>query len=197
MSKDTIPTSEVECRKRLKEMIFKKSYREGIFTLTSGKTSDFYVDIKVTALNGEGSYLMGVVFSKKITREFSEAVAVAGMTLGGDPLVTATALQSYADPECNRLEALIIRKEAKKHGTGQFIEGKENVPEGSAVVVIDDTSKTGGSLIRSVERVIDAGYRVLGVITGVERQEGAVEKLKQETGFDLRWLFTREEILGE
>ena len=182
-------------REKLRKMIFKKSYREGTFTLTSGKTSDFYVDIKVTALSGEGAYLMGVAFSKMITKEFSEAVAVAGMTLGGDPLVTATALQSYADPDCNNLNALIIRKEAKGHGTGQFIEGMENVPKGSWVVVIDDTSTTGGSLVASVERVIDAGYGVAGVIVSVERQEGAVERLKKETGFNLKWLFTREEIL--
>lgn len=191
-------TSPVEKNKRrLKAIILKKSYLKGkIFTLTSGKKSDFYVDMKVTALDDEGSFLLGTAFARMITREFPEAVAVAGMTLGGDPLVTATSLCAYLDPECQKLKALIIRKEAKGHGTGQFIEGMENVPEGSSVVVIDDTSTIGGSLIKSVERVIDAGYKVVGVITSVERQEGAVERLKKETGFDLKWLFTREELLA-
>lgn len=185
-----------ENRSRLKAILLEKSYREGTFTLTSGLTSDFYIECKVTALDDEGGFLIGTTFSEMISRECPAAVAVAGMTLGAEPLVSTTSLCSYLFSEYNNLKALIIRKEAKDHGTKEYIEGTENVPKGSVVAVIDDVSKKGGSLVKSVERIQSAGYIVGIVISLVHRQEGAVKKLEQETGQNLRWVFTREELLA-
>jgi len=188
--------SEDEARKKLKTILLERSYKEGIFTLSSGKTSDFYIDCRVTVLDGEGAFLTGIAFSKMITREFPEAVAVAGMTMGGDPLVTATSICSYLDSECNDLEALIIRKEPKGHGTNNYIEGKENVPVGSPIIIMDDVATTSGTLIMSKKRIESEGYIVAGVIVVVDRQEGASEALKESTGFTLNSIFTREQLLA-
>ncbi|HEB68184.1 MAG TPA: orotate phosphoribosyltransferase, partial [Desulfobulbus sp.] len=103
-------------RQRLKELLLEKSYREGTFTLTSGKTSDFYIDGKQTTLDAEGGYLCGRLLYELIRSETDPISAVGGMTLGADPLVTAVSLVSYLEKQ--PIPAFIVRKEAKGHGTG-------------------------------------------------------------------------------
>lgn len=181
-------------RQRLKEILLEKSYRKGSFTLTSGKTSDFYIDGKQTILSAEGAYLCGKLLFKLLQQAAKPIHAVGGMTLGADPLVTAVSIASFLanDP----IPAFIVRKEAKGHGTGNYIEGLKNMPEGCTVALLEDVVTTGGTLLKVIERVEAAGFQVGLVATVVERQEGGVEVLKK-SGYTLESLFTREELLSD
>lgn len=180
-------------RERLKQILLDKSYRKGTFTLTSGKTSDFYIDGKQTTLSAEGSYLCGKLLFELIRSSDVKIDAVGGMTLGADPLVTAASIVSFLEGE--PIPAFIVRKEAKGHGTGNYIEGLKNMPEGCTVALIEDVVTTGGTLLKVIERVEDAGFKVGLVATVVERQEGGVEVLAQ-AGYRLESVFTREELLS-
>lgn len=180
-------------RERLKQILLDKSYRKGTFTLTSGKTSDFYIDGKQTTLSAEGSYLCGKLLFELIQNSDVKIDAVGGMTLGADPLVTAASIVSFLEKE--PIPAFIVRKEAKGHGTGNYIEGLKNMPEGCTVALIEDVVTTGGTLLKVIERVENAGFKVGLVATVVERQEGGVEVLA-EAGYRLESVFTREELLS-
>ncbi len=180
-------------RQRLKEILLEKSYRQGTFTLTSGKTSDFYIDGKQTTLSAEGAYLCGKLILELIQKQEDPIQAVGGMTLGADPLVTAVSLVSYLEKQS--IPAFIVRKEAKGHGTGNYIEGLKNMPEGCSVALLEDVVTTGGTLLKVIERVEAQGFKVGLVVTVVERQEGGVETLA-EAGYKLESVFTREELLS-
>lgn len=181
-------------RKRLKEILLEKSYRKGTFTLTSGKTSDFYIDGKQTTLSAEGAYLCGKLILELIRQESKDIKAVGGMTLGADPIVTAVSIASFiADAP---IPAFIVRKEAKGHGTGNYIEGLGNMEKGCKVALVEDVVTTGGTLLKVIERVEEAGFSVGLVVTIVERQEGGSETL-DKAGYPLKALFTRQDLLQE
>jgi orotate phosphoribosyltransferase len=180
-------------RQRLKEILLEKSYRQGSFTLTSGKTSDFYIDGKQTTLSAEGAYLCGKLILELIRKQKEPIQAVGGMTLGADPLVTAVSLVSFL--EKYPIPAFIVRKEAKGHGTGNYIEGLKNMPAGCRVALLEDVVTTGGTLLQVIERVEAQGFKVGVVITVVERQEGGVKALA-DAGYILESIFTREELLS-
>ncbi len=180
-------------KQRLKEILLEKSYRKGSFTLTSGKTSDFYIDGKQTILSAEGAFLCGKLLFELLEKSETPIDAVGGMTLGADPLVTAVSIASFLEEK--PIPAFIVRKEAKGHGTGNFIEGLKNMPEGCTVALLEDVVTTGGTLLKVIERVESAGFKVGLVATVVERQEGGVEVLKK-AGYTLEALFTREELLA-
>ncbi len=180
-------------QQRLKEILLTKSYRKGNFTLTSGKTSDFYIDGKQTTLSAEGSYLCGKLLLELINKEKHPIEAVGGMTLGADPLVTAVSLVSFL--EKRPIPAFIVRKEAKGHGTENYIEGLKNMPAGCRVALVEDVVTTGGTLLKVIERVEAQGFKVGVVVTIVERQEGGVEALADK-GYKLESLFTKEELLS-
>ena len=179
--------------KRLKEILLAKSYRKGTFTLTSGKTSDFYIDGKQTTLHAEGAYLCGKLLFELIKSEAKPIDAVGGMTLGADPLVSAVSIVSYLEQA--PIPAFIVRKEAKGHGTGNYIEGLKNLPEGGRVALVEDVVTTGGTLLKVIDRVEAAGFVVALVVTVVDRQEGGAEVLA-EKGYPLKALFTRESLLS-
>ena len=160
---------------RLKQILIEKSYRQGTFTLTSGKTSDFYIDGKQTTLDAEGAYLCGKLLFELISAEQDVIQAVGGMTLGADPLVTAVSVVSFL--ERAPIPAFIVRKEAKGHGTSNYIEGLKNLPAGGRVALIEDVVTTGGTLLKVIERVEAAGFSVGLVVTVVDRQEGGAENL--------------------
>lgn len=180
-------------KKRLKEILLEKSYRKGTFTLTSGKKSDFYIDGKQTILSAEGAYLCGKLIFELIAEQDSNIKAVGGMTLGADPIVTAVSIASYLEKK--PIPAFIVRKEAKGHGTGNYIEGLGNMVQGDTVALVEDVVTTGGTLLKVIERVEDAGFKVGLVVTIVERQEGGEETLNK-AGYPLKSLFTREELLS-
>lgn len=180
-------------KERLKQILLDKSYRKGTFTLTSGKTSDFYIDGKQTTLSAEGAYLCGKLLYELISGADQKIDAVGGMTLGADPLVTAASVVSHLEGQ--PIPAFIVRKEAKGHGTGNYIEGLKNMPEGGTVALVEDVVTTGGTLLKVIERVEAQGFKVGLVATIVERQEGGVEVL-EKAGYRLESIFTREELLS-
>ncbi len=182
-----------DLKKRLKQIIVEKSYRRGEFTLTSGKKSDFYIDGKQTTLHPEGAWLCGKLILEEIRKSGDNIGAVGGMTLGADPLVTATGVVSHI--EGTPLPAFIIRKNAKGHGTGQYLEGLKNIAPGTRVALIEDVVTTGGTLITAIERTEAAGLTVAMIITVVDRREGGSENLNR-AGYPLRSIFTREEIMS-
>jgi len=181
-------------RDQLKNILLQKSYREGSFTLTSGKTSDFYVDGKQTTLSAQGAYLCGRLLYKLIKNHPQRITGVGGMTLGADPLVTAVSVVSYL--EGDPIPAFIVRKEPKGHGTENYIEGKSNLETGDLVAVVEDVVTTGGTLVKVIERVEKEGFRVGLVATIVDRQEGGAEALAAR-GYPLAAIFTREQLMAD
>jgi orotate phosphoribosyltransferase len=181
-------------KRRLLQLLRELSYRKGRVVLSSGKVSDFYVDGKQTLLNAEGAAAVGRLVLSMIRQDPSDIVGVGGMTMGADPIATATSVLSTLDGGAP-LSAFYVRKEAKVHGTQAYLEGLNNFPDRGRVVVVEDTSTTGGSAWKAVERTRDAGFDVAWVVTIVDRQEGAVEFLA-ERGVELRALVTRADIEG-
>ncbi len=180
-----------EKRKRLMEILKERSYREGDFTLTSGKKSPYYIDCKTTTLLPEGAYLTGTLFLEMLMNQGQKVEAVGGMTLGADPLVSSVSVLSFL--KGFPLPALIIRKKPKGHGTSAWIEGTDNVPPGSKVALLEDVVTTGGTLLTSAKRLQDAGYLVTRVLCLVDREEGGKEAL-EASGFHLESIITRKEL---
>ncbi len=180
-------------RTQLKEILLRKSYREGTFTLTSGQSSDFYIDGKQTTLSAEGAYLCGRLLYRLIRQHPEKINGVGGMTLGADPLVTAVSVVSYL--ENDPIPAFIVRKKSKGHGTDNFIEGKNNLEPGGLVALVEDVVTTGGTLVKVIERVENEGFKVGLVATVVDRQEGGATALAA-LGYPLAAIFTREQLVG-
>lgn len=169
-------------RERLIELIRSYSYREGEFLLASGKKSRFYVDMRRTALHPEGALLIGHALYDVIRERGWTPDGVGGMTLGADPLTTATSLVSLE--RGTPWSGFLVRKEPKDHGTGKQVESAGSLSEGDSVVVLDDTVTTGGSTLKAIKAVEQAGFRVLGAACVVNRDEGGTEKLA-ESGYEL------------
>jgi orotate phosphoribosyltransferase len=174
-------------RQLLLERLAERAYRHGNFTLASGRSSNHYVNCKPVSLSGEGLALLGEQLLAEVE---ADAVAVAGLTLGADPLVSAVALQAALTGRL--LDALIVRKEAKGHGTGAWLEGPLP-PAGSTITVLEDVVTTGGSSLKAVTQLRQAGYRVNRVVAIVDRQEGGLEAMTT-ADLELRSLFQLEEI---
>ena len=181
----------LELKRRLARLLVAKSYREGDFVLASGRRSDYYFDCRVTALHAEGSWLIGTLFNHML-REM-DIKGVGGMTMGADPLVAATTVISHE--QGRPLHGLLVRKEAKGHGTGQFVEGLGNFSTGDRVAMLEDVVTTGGSLLKACDRIRDAGLSIVAVCAILDREEGGREKLR-EAGYDLLALFTRAELVA-
>ncbi|QJT10190.1 orotate phosphoribosyltransferase [Oceanidesulfovibrio marinus] len=186
-------------RERLAALLIEKSYREGDFTLTSGRKSDYYFDCKQTALHPEGGYLLGKLLLAEVLAMGESIHGVGGMTLGADPLVSAVSVLSHAEVLAGRvnarpLPAFIVRKKPKGHGTDQYLEGLANFPTGAPVVMLEDVVTTGGTLLTACERVAAAGLRVAGIVSVLDRQEGGAEAIAQ-AGYHLVSLFTRSSLL--
>ena len=141
----------MELKRRLARLLVEKSYREGDFMLASGRRSDYYFDYRVTALHAEGSWLIGTLFNHML-RDL-DIRGVGGMTMGADPLVSATTVVSHE--QGRPLHGLLVRKEAKGHGTGQFVEGLGNFNAGDRVAMLEDVVTTGGSLLKACHRISD------------------------------------------
>lgn len=178
-----------ELKKKLAKLLLELSYKEGDFTLTSGKKSEYYFDCKQTALHAEGSYLIGRLFVEML-KDF-DAKGVGGMTLGADPLISSVTVVSHI--EGLPMPGFIIRKKSKGHGTDQYLEGLANFSKGDKVVLLEDVCTTGGTLITAAERVRDAGLEIVGVLAVLDREEGGRAKLK-EAGLELSSIFTRAEL---
>ena len=174
-------------RTNLLGLLAERAYRHGSFTLASGRSSHHYVNCKPVSLSGPGLALLGRLLLEQVE---AQAIAVAGLTLGADPLVSAVAMQAAL--EGRSLDALIVRKEAKGHGTGAWLEGPLPAP-GSRITVLEDVVTTGGSALKAVCQLQEAGYVVERVVAIVDRQEGGAEAMVA-AGLDLRSLFLLEEV---
>ena len=172
-------------KEELLELIKKWGYRKGDFTLSSGKKSEHYVNCKPVILTGRGLTLTSLLMLKEV-----ETSVVAGLTLGADPLVCGVSLVSALDGRL--VNALIIRKEPKGHGTASQIEGQLPV-KGSKITVLEDVVTTGGSSIKAVNVLRDQGYIVDRVVSIVDRQEGGKDAMI-EANLELRSLFTIEDL---
>tara|TARA_Y100000356_G_C11172000_1_gene241864 strand:+ start:56 stop:607 length:552 start_codon:yes stop_codon:yes gene_type:complete len=179
-----------ELKARLLTLLKENAYKKGEFNLSSGKTSQHYFNCKPVILSGEGLVLAGTLLLDLVEED---SVGVGGLTLGADPLVSAVALTSWLDfDRRTKLNAFIVRKQAKGHGTGAWIEGPLPL-KGSKITVLEDVTTTGGSSIKAVEKIREAGYVVERVITIIERGEGAEDAMK-DAGLELHSLFTLKDF---
>lgn len=180
-------------KKRLIELVVEKTFRfseKQEFKLASGKKSSYYFNCKPTTLNSEGMYLVGhLIYDLIKSRKSWKVRGIGGLTLGADPMASAVAYTSYLkdDP----LEAFVVRKEPKKHGTMQWVEG--NVTSGDKVIILEDVVTTGGSAIKAIDRARKCGLNVAGVVVLIDRQEGGREKI-EAMGVTVKTVLAREEI---
>lgn len=178
-------------RKRLLEIIKEKSLQTNVDrVLTSGRTSTYYIDAKMTTLDPEGANLVGQLILD-ILKPF-DIDAIGGYTLGADPIVSVVAALSA---ETDRpLPAFIVRKEPKKHGERKMIEGP--FKQGWKVAVVDDIVTTAGSTFKAIKAVEEEGAEVALALTIVDRLEGGRENL-EKSGYRFLSLFTRKDLLGD
>jgi orotate phosphoribosyltransferase len=158
-------------------LIRRLSYREGEFTLASGKKSPFYVDLKATTLHPDGAALIGELAVELLERESLAVEGVGGLTLGADPLATAVSLAARARGKS--WPAFIVRKEAKDHGTRKCVEGAANLRPGARVLVLEDVATTGGSSLQAIEKLKAEGFEPVGVLAVVDREQGAREAFRK------------------
>jgi len=179
-------------RQELLGLLKSYAYKKGDYTLSSGRKSEHYVNCKPVTLSSRGLTLSSVMLLEAVEKE---SVAVAGLTLGADPLVSGVAVVCGLDNI--KVDALIVRKEAKGHGTQAYIEGP--LPEkGATITVLEDVITTGGSAIQAVKRLRDAGYTVNRVAAIVDRQEdGEADTAMKLAGLELVSIFKLEDITGE
>ena len=174
-------------REALRQMLARQAYRRGNFLLASGRRSEHYVNCKPVSLSGSGAMLLAPLMLEAVN---PKAEAVAGLTLGADPLVSCVAMAAALAGR--PLDALIVRKASKGHGTGAWIEGPLPAP-GTQVTVLEDVVTTGGSCLKAVKRLREAGYVVEEVVAIVDRQDGGHAALAAE-GLHLKALFLLEHI---
>jgi orotate phosphoribosyltransferase len=186
-----------EPRNELLDLIATLSFKLGDFTLASGQKSDYYIDCRTTTLHAEGGRLAGIVLYDLIREHMPHVVAVGGLTMGADPLVSNTAsasawaLAEYEEirelseslekddpafvdvdpgPKPALIHGFLVRKAEKAHGTGRRVEGF--LQPGAQVVIVDDVCTTGGSTITAIEATREAGMVVAGVLCLVDREQG-------------------------
>ena len=179
-------------RGRLLELLRTRSFQEREVTLSSGLKSNFYIDCKQVSLDAEGATLIGELFHQLINEIAPQAVAVGGLTLGADPLATATSIASFQAGQSR--SAFIVRKEPKGHGTNQWVESTQ-LPANAPVVILEDVVTTGASTLRAIERARATGLDVLCAIGLVDRLEGGREAVEAQA--PLHTLFTRKDFLPD
>ena len=166
-------------RQKLLSTLAHKSFRLGEFKLSSGGTSDYYIDCRTTTLDAKGARFTGEVFVEEIRQRAWKPQAIGGLTMGADPIVVAASVVS------GELHGFLVRKADKQHGTQQRIEGFRE--KGARVVIVDDVCTTGASTIQAIEAAREFGFEVVGVMCLVEREEAAgrpnVEKAAAPASF--------------
>ena len=179
-------------RTRLLEILRTLSFERRKVILASGRESDFYIDCKRIALTAEGHVLIGRLMFERVRKIQPLVRGVGGLTLGADPIASAIALTSFLEGE--PVDALIVRKEPKGHGTGQWIEGRKTIPDGSRVVVIEDVVTTGGSALKAIERCRAERLEPVACLALVDRAEGGREAIEAQ-GVPLQALFERKDFI--
>ncbi len=207
-------------RQTLLNLLATLSFRLGDFTLASGQKSDYYIDCRITTLHAEGGRLSGILLYDLIKQHIPEALAVGGLTMGADPLVSniasasawaaadfaeildlaqqldldeADPLRESPDAKPHLINGFLVRKAEKTHGTGRRIEGF--LEPGAPVVIVDDVCTTGGSTITAIEAAREAGMVVAGVLCLVDREQGGRAAIEQAAnGAPFFSLFTATDI---
>jgi orotate phosphoribosyltransferase len=181
----------LSARQELLRLLATKSFRLGEFKLSSGGTSDYYIDCRTTTLDARGAQLTGQVFLEEIQCRGWAAEAIGGLTMGADPIVVAVAVTS------GTLHGFLVRKAEKQHGTGQRIEGFRE--KGARVVIVDDVCTTGSSTIQAIEAARDYGFEIAGVMCLVEREEAGGRASVEKAAAPARFvsLFTAIEVRRE
>ncbi|MBD2434133.1 MULTISPECIES: orotate phosphoribosyltransferase [Fischerella] len=174
-------------RNKLLDLFCQLAYQEGDFVLSSGQPSSYYINGKQVTLHPQGALAIGRILLSLLP---PDTEAVAGLTLGADPIVTAVSVVSAL--EKRPIPALIVRKEAKGHGTKAYIEGP-NLSAGANVLVLEDVVTTGQSAMKAVEHLRAADYAVNQVISLVDRQQGGAE-FYNSVGLNFQAVFTIENI---
>jgi len=181
----------------LKAMLLEKSIRTGEFTLASGKTSDLYVDCRVTAMDPFGANLIGElgfeVAQHEVAQRGLEVDCIGGMTMGADPISLAIGMNSARVAPKDALDVFTVRKEPKGHGRGKRIEG--NFESGDQVILVDDVITTGGSALKAADAIEAEGGKIQFCLVLVDREEGGREAIEAR-GIPVVSLFTRSELLG-
>jgi orotate phosphoribosyltransferase len=186
---------------QLLSLLARTSFKLGQFTLSSGGTSDYYIDCRTTTLHAEGGRLTGEAILDLLNEKNIQAEAVGGLTMGADPIVsnvaTASAWRAQSNPYAPLIHGFLVRKAEKAHGTGRRIEGF--CRKGARVIIVDDVCTTGASTINAIEAAREAGMIVAAVVCIVEREEAngrpAVETAAQSAPFFS--LFTAVQVRGE
>jgi orotate phosphoribosyltransferase len=182
-------------REELLRMLAEKSFRLGNFTLSSGGTSDYYIDCRLTTLDAHGALLTGETVLQEIHSRGWQADAIGGLTMGADPIVVATSVISAQQGK--PINGFLVRKAEKTHGTGQRIEGFREKP--ARVVIVDDVCTTGASTVQAIEAARAYGFEIAGVLCLVEREEAGgrpnVEKAASPAPFVS--LFTANDVRAE
>jgi orotate phosphoribosyltransferase len=188
-------------KSQLLSLLARISFRLGNFTLSSGGTSDYYIDCRTTTLHAEGGRLTGHAVLELLDEHGIDADAVGGLTMGADPIVsnvaTASAWNAQVDPEYPLIHGFLVRKAEKAHGTGRRIEGF--LREGARVVIVDDVCTTGASTINAIQAAKDAGMVVAAVVCLVERQEAGGRPAVETAAGDAPFLamFTANDVRAE
>jgi orotate phosphoribosyltransferase len=178
-------------RQDLLRLLASKSFRLGQFKLSSGGTSDYYIDCRTTTLDARGARLTGEVFAEEIRQRQWKPEAIGGLTMGADPIVVAVSVAG------GELHGFLVRKAEKQHGMGQRIEGFQE--KGARVVIVDDVCTTGASTVQAIEAAREFGFDVVGVMCLVEREEarGRVKVEKAAAPASFVSIFTASEIRAE
>jgi orotate phosphoribosyltransferase len=182
-------------REQLLALLAEKSFRLGQFTLSSGATSDYYIDCRLTTLDANGALVTGQTVLHEIESRGWRPDAIGGLTMGADPVVVATSVISAQQGK--PIHGFLVRKAEKTHGTGQRIEGFRQ--KAARVVIVDDVCTTGASTVQAIEAAREYGFEVVGVMCLVDRQEANgranVEKAAAPAPFVA--LFTANEVRAE
>jgi orotate phosphoribosyltransferase len=179
----------LDARARLLSILKESAVLRGDFILSSGQRSDYYLDARRVTLSAAGSALVGEVFLELLAS--SQVDAVAGLTLGADPIVTAIAVVSGQRGQ--PLDGLIVRKQTKEYGAGRLLEGPWR--DGLRVAVVEDTMTTGASALRAARAVSEAGGSVVGVYGLIDRHQGARHAV-ESAGYPFASIYDVEELLG-
>lgn len=182
-------------RQKLLSLLATLSFKLGNFKLSSGGTSDYYIDCRTTTLSAQGSRLTGRVFYEEIRKRGWAPKAIGGLTMGADPIVVSAAV--FSAESGGPMDGFLVRKAEKAHGTGQRIEGFRE--KGAKVVIVDDVCTTGSSTIQAIEAAREFGFEVVGAMCLVEREEAggrpAVEKAAAPAPFIS--VFTAQDVRAE
>jgi orotate phosphoribosyltransferase len=178
-------------RQELLRLLASKSFRLGQFNLSSGGTSDYYIDCRTTTLSAKGARLTGQVMLDEIRSRLWKPKAIGGLTMGADPIVVAVSVAS------GDVDGFLVRKAEKQHGTGRRIEGFQE--RGARVVIVDDVCTTGSSTVQAIEAAREFGFEIAGVLCLVEREEAAGRPNVEKAAAPARFVsvFTASDVRRE